>query len=406
MQVQLVLMVVVARIVHSTSPTFAPVTDCTVFLPEVYPADQNMNEALIHRGWIGDPDGIREWLKCGANIDAVDARYGRTALMCASYNGHVDAVKVLVEKRADANIKGSVEGQGKRKTALDLASECRSTVPNECHPHFRSDEEMDKAKAEIEQLLENQVIIDNGDLWKIKKEMENEFMALWSTHWKYAVVGVGVLILVMIIICIVCICRQKVPCCSGYDPLPEKDDVLKHVEGGGAAAKTTHMKHVGGGGAAAKTAHMQNIIWNAIVGPLQQGEGVYFHYTSKEFAPLIEQSGFKVSKLGMEGTGTYFSEYPPVYLPGLGRWPNSKFPQWPNPGFKEGLLRLNYGDAAATDPCRQNLVEAVIIVKVPTNIVKTVSDRPGAICIADQFYCHNNETYMMKNQIVKVVELF
>jgi len=32
---------------------------------------------------------------------------------------------------------------------------------------------MDKAKAEIEQLLENQVIIDSGKMRKIKKEMEN-----------------------------------------------------------------------------------------------------------------------------------------------------------------------------------------------------------------------------------------
>jgi len=387
MQVPLVLIMVFFRILLCSG------FDCNFIPPEVTPA--NKDDALIHYGWNGNTDLILEWLKCGANINAIDAIHGRTALMCASYNGHVDAVKVLLEKRADANIKGSVEGQGKGKTALDLAGECRSTVRFECYPHFRSDEEMDKAKAEIKQLLENQVIIDPGKLRKIEKEMQNEFMALWSTHWKYVVVGVGVLILLMIIICISCICRQKVPCCSGYGPLSEKDDVLEHVGG-----------HVEGGEAAAKTAHMQNSIWNAIVGPLQEGQGVYFHYTSKEFAPLIEQSGFKVSKLGMEGTGTYFSEYPPVYLPGLGRWPNSKFPQWPNPGFKEGLLRLNYGDAAATDPCRQNLVEAVIIVKVPTNIVKTVSDRPGAICIADQFYCHNNETYMMKNQIVKVVELF
>jgi len=225
-------------------------------------------------------------------------------------------------------------------------------------------------------------------------------MAVWSTPWKYAVVGVGVLILLVIIICIICICRQKVPRCSGYDPLSRKDDVLQPVGGDGAAAKTTHIKPVGGGGAAAKTAHMQNCIWNAIVGPLQEGEEVYFHYTSKEVVPLIGQSGFKVSNLGMEGTGVYFSEDPPVYLPGLGRWPNTnpKFPQWPNSGFKEGLLRLNYGDAA-TDPGRQNLVDAVIIVKVPANIVKPVTDRPGAICIADKFYCHNNEPHMMKNQI-------
>jgi len=230
-------------------------------------------------------------------------------------------------------------------------------------------------------------------------------MAVWSTPWKYAVVGVGVLILLVIIICIICICRQKVPRCSGYDPLSRKDDVLQPVGGDGAAAKTTHIKPVGGGGAAAKTAHMQNCIWNAMVGPLEEGEEVYFHYTSKEVAPLIGQSGFKVSNLGMEGTGIYFSEYPPVYLPDLGRWPTPKFPHWPNAGFKEGLLRLNYGDAA-TDPSRQNSADAVIIVKVPADIAKPVTDLPGAICIADKFYCHKNKPHMMKNQIVKIVELF
>jgi len=215
--------------------------------------------------------------------------------------------------------------------------------------------------------------------------MENEFMALWSTHWKYAVVGVGVLILLLIIICI--ICKKKVPCCSSYEPVSNKEDGVR-------------PKHVG----TDQTTLMQNNIWNAI-SPLQEGEGVYFHYTSKEVAPLIAQSGFKVSDLGMQGTGVYFSVYPPVYVAGIGFWPHPKFPQWPNPGFKEALLRLNYGDAA-TDEARQNLVDAVIIVKAPANIAKDVTNRPGAVCIADKFYAHNNEPFMMKSQIVKIVELF
>ena len=58
----------------------------------------------------------------GADANAKDDN-GRTALMDASYNGHLEIVKYLVENGADVNVKND---QG--KTALDIAKEKEYTT--------------------------------------------------------------------------------------------------------------------------------------------------------------------------------------------------------------------------------------------------------------------------------------
>ena len=55
----------------------------------------------------GDPAAVEALLDRGADVDAKDID-GRTALMLAIQNGHLDVVKALIAKGADVNAKDNV----------------------------------------------------------------------------------------------------------------------------------------------------------------------------------------------------------------------------------------------------------------------------------------------------------
>lgn len=62
----------------------------------------------------GNADVAELLLRCGAEIDARD-RDGKTALMIAVINGQQKLVELLLEKRADLNVKNEV---GSNKSGL------------------------------------------------------------------------------------------------------------------------------------------------------------------------------------------------------------------------------------------------------------------------------------------------
>jgi ankyrin repeat protein len=51
----------------------------------------------------GDVEAVKEFLRSGIDIDALD-RYGQTALMLAAHHGHGEIVELLVEHGADLNV--------------------------------------------------------------------------------------------------------------------------------------------------------------------------------------------------------------------------------------------------------------------------------------------------------------
>ena len=70
---------------------------------------------------------------------------------------------------------------------------------------------------------------------------------------------------------------------------------------------------------------------------LKKAQSLYYHYTSLEIAPLIAQSGFKVSDIGMAGRGVYFATQSLV---------DEGFRcKWPLEAWKIEMLKRNYADA-------------------------------------------------------------
>ena len=98
------------------------------------------------------------------------------------------------------------------------------------------------------------------------------------------------------------------------------------------------------------------------------------------------------------------STYPPVHISDF-QWPVPTFPEWPQVAWKDAMLRLNYGDAAS-DPDRVDKVNAVILVVLPSGLVKEVPNRRGAVVVSDMDYAHKKSEYIMKEAIVKIVKLF
>ena len=89
------------------------------FLPNLFGKGQSKYAAdLISAAKIGSVAEISALLDRGVDVNASD-KDGVTALMVASFNGHSEAVNLLLSKRADVNAKTSDYGQ----TALRLASQ-------------------------------------------------------------------------------------------------------------------------------------------------------------------------------------------------------------------------------------------------------------------------------------------
>lgn len=80
----------------------------------MYPITVNL--LIAHEAENGDARAIRILLNCGANVDAVDN--GRTPLMYAVQNRHMDAIRTLLASHADVNAKYEENGM----TSLMMAA--------------------------------------------------------------------------------------------------------------------------------------------------------------------------------------------------------------------------------------------------------------------------------------------
>jgi ankyrin repeat protein/rubrerythrin len=76
-----------------------------------------LDEEFLHHAEMGNTKLIPPLLQKGANINARSEKHRRTPLMLAAFGGHVDTVRLLLEKGADVNAKEAVVG-----TALTDAS--------------------------------------------------------------------------------------------------------------------------------------------------------------------------------------------------------------------------------------------------------------------------------------------
>src|ERR1035441_4161617 len=94
----------------------APEPKCN---PEIWHTNEECTgrTALIAASWAGHLDVVQTLLAAGANVNARDDQ-GRTALAIASERSFLDVVQALLAARADVNA-----GNGAGRTALALASE-------------------------------------------------------------------------------------------------------------------------------------------------------------------------------------------------------------------------------------------------------------------------------------------
>ncbi len=76
------------------------------FLNQLYRKfkEENFEKKLLKAGNEGDYKEAKKYVKKGANVN-VKCDEGVTALMWASYGGHIDIVKLLIESGADVNAK-------------------------------------------------------------------------------------------------------------------------------------------------------------------------------------------------------------------------------------------------------------------------------------------------------------
>jgi len=71
--------------------------------PELSPTDQLAADGqLIRMARAGNVDGVKEWLRRGANVNAV-TEYGWTPLYEAAENGHKAVAELLIAKGANVN---------------------------------------------------------------------------------------------------------------------------------------------------------------------------------------------------------------------------------------------------------------------------------------------------------------
>ena len=81
-------------------------------------AQSRLGTALIYASQANRITVMEYLLEHGADINATTRRFNETALMWAAAKGQVEAVKLLLNKKADKKIKNK-----KGKTALDIAKE-------------------------------------------------------------------------------------------------------------------------------------------------------------------------------------------------------------------------------------------------------------------------------------------
>lgn len=65
-------------------------------------ADKEQRTALRAASWSGHEDILKALINAGADVNSVD-RQGRTSLIAASYMGHYEIVEILLENGADVN---------------------------------------------------------------------------------------------------------------------------------------------------------------------------------------------------------------------------------------------------------------------------------------------------------------
>lgn len=89
------------------------------FFPIALPAADY--EDITEAAAFGNADAVRKFLSSGANVNqTAQPSYmkGQTALMRAAGNGHIEVIKILIEAKADLNLKDA-----KGMTALDSAAD-------------------------------------------------------------------------------------------------------------------------------------------------------------------------------------------------------------------------------------------------------------------------------------------
>ena len=76
---------------------------------------------LWEASWNGHTEVVKLLLDAGAYVNIADTIIGITPLCMASFEGHYEVVKLLLDAKADVNIKAEIEG--KEYTALSAAKE-------------------------------------------------------------------------------------------------------------------------------------------------------------------------------------------------------------------------------------------------------------------------------------------
>lgn len=88
------------------------------------------DERLFRAARHGDVAGVEQALAAGANLNAASPVDGKTALCRAAIFGHVDVVRTLLARGADASVHGN-DGQ----TALDVAVAARESEKDPAAAH-------------------------------------------------------------------------------------------------------------------------------------------------------------------------------------------------------------------------------------------------------------------------------
>ena len=106
---------------------------------------------------------------------------------------------------------------------------------------------------------------------------------------------------------------------------------------------------------------------------LPKSQTLVYHYTSWDIAKKIADGSFKPSNTGMAGPGTYFTKLAPTTLMKGAKWPSIK--------WKEALLQDCFGGNWRN---RQDACDSVLVSHVPSVVLKSVDDRPGALVVVEE----------------------